>query len=68
MTNSASTKPASGLVATDADVSSEDPAVGDSSNSIVNDLVGSVEKDELHNMSAQSAPQKSDVTSAKESQ
>lgn len=46
-------------------MSSEDPAIGDSSNSVVDSLVASVEGDELHNMSAQQAPQKSDVTSAK---
>lgn len=59
------TTPATGKVATDSNVSSEDPAVGDSSNSIVDDLVGSVEKDELHNMSAQKSAQKSDVAEAK---
>lgn len=59
--NPTSTKADTGKVAKDSDVASEDPAVGDSSNSLVNDLVSSVEGDDLSNMSAQSKPQKSDV-------
>lgn len=56
------TKSDTGRVATDSDTTSDDSNLG---NSTVNDLVDSVEQDDLANMSAQKAPQKSDVSSAK---
>lgn len=51
-----------GKVATDSDVTSDKSNLG---NSTVNDLVASVEQDDLAKMAASKAPQKSDVTSAK---
>lgn len=73
-TDPTSTKPDTSLKATDTkDLSDATTGagagagggVGNTSNSIVDDLVGSVEGDELHNMSAQRKPQESHVDEVK---
>ena len=62
------TKSDGGRLATDtgADADSNTGAVGSTSNSLVDDLIAQgPESDSLHNMAAQSEPQKSDVTAGK---